>query len=268
MPAAGAHVTLSFFRYTGFNARLWGTRQMAEMRKPLAAVPGLRFFKLLGTGGGSGYGFWPDFGTYALLGSWASHEDADRFHAGHAAHAAWRAHSAEVYTLHLRPASSRGQWSGVNPFAPQADAPDDAPLAILTRATIKPGYVIGFWQQVARVARSLQGREGLLFTKGVGELPWVEQATFSVWRSRADMMAFAHAPSTPHAQAVRRTRQAAGFSEELYARFSVVSTEGSWHGRNPVQDGWQGLAEPRTESAHSRTNRASTDAPGCPMRTR
>ncbi len=234
MRSAGRHVTLTFFRYEGLRARLWGMRQMAEMRRPLAGVQGLRFFKLLGTGGGTGYGFWPDFGTYALLGCWDSAADAHRFHHEHPAHRDWRVHASEMYTLHLLPTVSRGAWSGVNPFEARADAPAEAPLAVLTRATIKPRYVRRFWMQVADVARSLQGRDGLLFTKGVGELPWVVQATFSVWRSPQDMMAFAYGPSAPHAQAVRRTRSAQGFSEELYARFAVLGSEGTWHGADPT----------------------------------
>ena len=234
MDEAGTHVTISFFRYTGFRARFWGMRQMAEMRRPLSGVEGLRFFKLLGTGGGTGYGFWPDFGTYALLGSWGSESEARAFLREHASFQAWRANASEVFTLHLRPTLSRGAWSGVNPFAAQPDASSDAPLAVLTRATIRPSYVVGFWKQVAGVARSLQGRQGLLFTKGVGELPWVVQATFSVWRSQQDMMAFAYGRSGAHASAIQRTRSANGFSEELYARFSVMGAEGTWHGADPL----------------------------------
>lgn len=209
-------------------------RQMAEMRRPLAGVEGLRFFKLLGTGGGTGYGFWPDFGTYALLGSWEYATAARGFHEAHPAHRAWRDHTEEIYTLHLVPLLSRGEWSGVSPFTASTSQPPDGPLAVLTRATIKPRYVIPFWRTVATVARSLEGREGLLFTKGIGELPWVVQATFSVWRSQADMHAFAHARNVPHAKAVERTRQSNGFREELYARFRVVGAEGSWQGGDPL----------------------------------
>jgi spheroidene monooxygenase len=234
MAEPGIHATLSFFQYTGLSARLWGMRQLAEMRRPMSGVEGLRFFKLLGTGGGSGYGFWPDFGTYALLGSWDSEAEARSFLREHAAFQAWRSHASEVCTLHMRPTSSRGAWSGINPFEPQPPAAADAPLAVLTRATIKPRYLVGFWRQVAGVARALEGRDGLLFTKGVGELPWVAQATFSVWRSQQDMMGFAHGPSAPHAKAVARTRRTHGFSEELYARFSVVGSEGTWRGSDPL----------------------------------
>jgi heme-degrading monooxygenase HmoA len=230
----GRHVTLSLFRYAG-RERVWGMRQMAEMRRPLRSVEGLNFHKLLGTGGGSGYGFWPDFGTYGLLGAWEDRVYADAFHAEHQAHRAFRDHAQEVYTLHLTPLASRGAWSGIDPFIAGASS-TDGPLAVLTRATIRPRYIIPFWRRVAGVARSLQGRDGLLFTKGVGELPWVEQATFSVWRSEQHMTAFAYGRGQQHTEAVVRTRRSNGFSEELYARFRVVGEQGSWKGLRPIGD--------------------------------
>lgn len=233
----GRHITLSFFRYAA-GQRLWGMRQMAEMRRPLQGVEGLNFHKLLGTGGGTGYDFWPDFGTYGLLGAWGGRAHAEAYHASHAAHKAFQAHAEEVYTLHLRPLMSRGAWSGINPFEVDANI-GEGPLAVLTRATIRPRHLIPFWRRVAGVARSVQGREGLLFTKGVGELPWVEQATFSVWRSDKDMMAFAYGRGQAHTEAVARTRMANGFSEELYARFRVVDEQGTWKGRRPIAESTQ-----------------------------
>jgi heme-degrading monooxygenase HmoA len=230
----GRHITLSFFQYPA-GERLWGMRQMAEMRRPLQGVDGLNFYKLLGTGGGSGYDIWPDFGTYGLLGAWEDRAAADAFHQAHAAHRAFRDHSADIYTLHLVPLLSRGAWSGINPFLSESPAAE-GPLAVLTRATIRPRYIIPFWRRVGGVARSLDGREGLLFTKGVGELPWVEQATFSVWRSERDMMAFAYGRGQAHTEAAARTRKANGFSEELYARFRVVEEQGTWKGNRPIAD--------------------------------
>ena len=232
MDRQAPYVTLSFFQYEG-RERIWGMRQMAEMRAPLKAVEGLVFHKLLGTGGGSGYGFWPDWGTFALLSGWRSEQDARAFHEGHAAYQAFREHTSQLYTIHMQPFLSRGAWSGVQPFVTGVGA-SPGPLAVLTRATIKPLYVVPFWKRVGAVARSLEGREGLLFTKGIGELPWVVQATFSVWRSEQDMQAFAYARSAPHAEAAGRTRKANGFSEELYARFSVLRSEGTWRGSDPL----------------------------------
>lgn len=231
--------TLTFLRFPK-GERLWAMRQMAEKRAPMRTVEGLVFHKLLGTGGGRGYSSRPDLGTYAVLGAWRDMEAASRFLDGHPVMVDYRRHAGESFTLHLAPLLSRGTWSGGRPFASVEDPAPGTPLAVITRATIRPRYVLGFWSQVGRVSRSLeQHREGLLFTKGIGELPWVEQATFSVWRSLAHMQAFAHAAGTPHAEAIARTRKADGFREELYARFRVMGTEGTWNGTDPVRDALQ-----------------------------
>jgi hypothetical protein len=73
----------------------------------------------------------------------------------------------------------------------------------------------------------------LLLAEGIGEWPLVQQATFSVWRDVADMMHFAYT-SAHHRQAVADTRQKGWFSEELFARFRILRTEGSWGGGDPL----------------------------------
>jgi hypothetical protein len=233
MQPPSSYVTMSYFRYPWQELR-WAMARMHYMQAPLRQVEGLRFFKLLGTGGGKGYSFWPDLGTWALLAAWENEAAAVRYLAEHAAHRDVLRHAHEAYTLHLAPIQSRGAWSGVSPFSP-VPAPPPGPLAVLTRATIRPSFAPAFWWRVGRVARSLEGRDDLLFTKGVGERPWVEQATFSVWRSTEAMQAFAHGRGGMHAEAIARTRKAQGFREELYARFTVLRTEGSWKGGDPVR---------------------------------
>ncbi len=227
------HVTISFFRYTG-RSRFWAMRQMAEMQAPLGRVPGVLFHKLLGTGSGTGYGFLPDLGTYALLIGWADAASEARFHREGALHRAFVARASEIYTLQLTPVSSHGAWSGVQPFKTVRSSAE-GPLVVLTRATIRPSFVPAFWRRVGGVARALEAhRENLLFTKGIGELPWVVQATFSVWRSEEAMLRFAYGKEGPHRAAVERTRKAKGFREELFARFRVRATSGTYNGVDPL----------------------------------
>ena len=45
----------------------------------LSKVPGLNFFKLLGTGAGAGFSLYPDFGTYSILCVWKDRLSADDF---------------------------------------------------------------------------------------------------------------------------------------------------------------------------------------------
>ncbi len=84
------------------------------------------------------------------------------------------------------------------------------------------------------VSRSLKGKEGLLFSVGVGELPIIEQATFSIWRSSHAMKAYAYS-SPQHAEVVRRTRELGWYKEEMFNRFEPFATEGTWAG---MDDAW------------------------------
>jgi spheroidene monooxygenase len=57
--------------------------------------------------------------------------------------------------------------------------------------------------------------------------------TFSIWPDADSMAQFARADG-PHARAIRAVRIGDWFSEELYARFRVQATRGSWNGRDPL----------------------------------
>ena len=214
-------------------------RQMAEVPRKMRRVEGVTFQKMLGTGGGAGYSHRPDFRTYALLTVWDSREKAYGFESRSAVMDHLRSRTREIYSLFLVPVSSRGRWSRKEPFRPVMPDRPDSRLAVLTRATIKPRFYIPFWKRVGRVSRSQEGRPGLLFSKGVGERPWIMQATFTVWESVSQMEDFAHDPEGYHSEAVSTTRRLGGFREELYARFHLLDVRGTWRGTAPA--GEQGL---------------------------
>ena len=60
--------TISFFKYR--TNKFWAFKQMYLAFELLSKVPGLNFFKLLGTGAGAGFSLYPDFSTYAILCVW------------------------------------------------------------------------------------------------------------------------------------------------------------------------------------------------------
>ena len=207
---------------------------MGVIPRQLRGTEGLTFHKMLGTGGGHGYSFKPDFNTYALLTVWDRREDADAFERSSAVMENFRKRTEEVYSLFLHPIQSRGMWSGRTPFRPAEPLPGNPLIVVLTRATLKIRYYIPFWKRVGGVSRSHEGLPGLIFTKGVGERPWIMQATFSVWRSLEEMIAFAHQKDGRHYEAISTTRKLKGFKEELYARFQPTESRGSWRGGDPV----------------------------------
>ena len=226
--------TLTVVRYSAARAVLGAVRVATDV-PALARTPGLRFFRTLGTGSGIGFSAKPDLRAWALFASWESVDDWERFRGESRV---MRRHDAreEVYSLLLAPVDHHGRWGGAEPFGPPAGGAsiaDDEPVAVLTRATIRPARARAFWSRVAPVDGTLRGEPGLLATFGFGEVPWLRQGTLSVWRTRAAMEAWAY--RTPaHAETVRRTREEGWYAEELFARFRFLRSYGTLRGGDPL----------------------------------
>ena len=133
----------------------------------------------------------------------------------------------------LEPVRSKGTWGGrAVPAAPGASL-DGGPVAVLTRATIRPRRLVPFYRSIAPPAGRLLDAPGVLASVGIGEWPVARQATFSLWRSAQDMRAFAYGRDA-HAEVVRRTRAEDWYSEELFARFRPYGSAGTWNGKDPL----------------------------------
>ena len=109
----------------------------------------------------------------------------------------------------------------------------DGPVAALTRARLRPGSALGFWQAVPPVSADLTGRPGLRAALGIGEAPVGLQGTFSLWESGAAVRAFARGEA--HTEVVARTEPERWYAEELFARFDVVGSAGTLDGRDPLR---------------------------------
>ena len=177
----GQITLISFFRYP-VNRRLWGMKQMMVMQNHLKGTDGLSFHKMLGTGGGAGYSAFPDFGTYALLTVWEDYKLAKRFESESEEMSRFKRATVEIYSIFLSNLQSRGMWSKQQPFASVEPDSGNELIVVLTRATLKPQYYLPFWKRVGAISRSHLNFPGLIFSKGIGERPWIMQATFSVWR--------------------------------------------------------------------------------------
>lgn len=206
---------------------------MALARPGLRSERGLLFWKLCGAGSGHGFAFRPDGRVWAILASWAS-EAAARSGIEGATWRGWRERAAESWTTLLSPLSVRGAWAGVNPFLPDPGATGSGPFAVLTRATLRPRHLPHFWRAVPEVNDRIGMDPEVLFKIGIGEVPLLHQVTFSIWPDLGAMTRFARAEDGPHARAIRAARQGGWFSEELYARFQVMDSLGSWNGGNPL----------------------------------
>lgn len=227
-------VTLSLFRFTSRAARWWVIGQMALAprvlrRESAAGDSGLGFFKLCGSGTGEGFTPRPNWQVWAILAVWQDAAAAQRGTTS-GVWANWRARAAEDWTLTMAPTSVRGQWAGVTPFAATPLPADPAaPLAALTRATVKPRHALRFWRHVPCVSAAIGADPNVAFKIGIGEVPLLHQVTFSIWPDTASMADFARVDG-PHARAIRAVRDGDWFNEELYARFRVIGSTGTWGG--------------------------------------
>ena len=193
---------------------------------PLADVEGLSFYKVLGCGAGNGFSILPDFGTYAMLLVWEKESYAETFFQHNALYHDYLSKSANHQNIYMSAVAGHGEWDGSNPFQHQQEESSKKKIAVLTRATINGSKLLNFWRYVPRVSRSMEGAPGLRFAIGIGELPLIQQATFSIWESKEDMTNYAYTMSR-HKEVVKQTRKQKWYKEEMFTRFQPYRSEGS-----------------------------------------
>jgi hypothetical protein len=216
-------------------------------RRRVGAAPGLRFVRHLGTGRGAAMGLGGDLRRWATFAVWDEEGDLEPFVAG----------ATEAWTVRLAPLGARGSWGGHQPL-PSERADADGPVAVLTRARLRVRAWPAFYRAVPPVEASLHAAPGVLAVVGVGEAPVGLQATFSLWRSTAEMEAFAAAPG-PHREVARRARTERWFAEDLFARFRPYASTGTWGGRDPLRaagNGSTGDAAARRRSSAGTTGKS------------
>ncbi|MFC7548425.1 monooxygenase [Plantactinospora sp. GCM10030261] len=199
--------------------------RMALDPRRLRATPGVRFGKLLGTGTGTTFGPTDaDPTRWAALVVWDDPTAAAAFDATPVGRA-WARLGSAAARVDLRPLTSRGRWSGVEPFGDPPGGRTDGPVLALTRARLRPARAATFWRAIPPVAAHLATAPGLLARFGVGEAPLGWQGTVSVWRTPADLVNFAYR-RPEHRAAIDRTPVERWYAEELFARFAVLDVTG------------------------------------------
>lgn len=199
---------------------MWAFMQMGLARPLLKRLPGLRFYKMLGTGRGKIFSLRPDWSRYAFLGVWESENAARDFLENSTFMGRYRTHSNHQTSAILRTISAHGKWDGRNPFLPAAFYTEGR-IAILTRASIRPARLAAFWRQAASVNDKFAQTPGLLSSIGIGEAPFMRQATFSIWENLQQVKQFAYGENE-HRRTIQRVRDEGWYSEELFARFAIV----------------------------------------------
>ncbi|MGF1508063.1 MAG: spheroidene monooxygenase [Myxococcota bacterium] len=227
--------TISFFRFEGLWNRFWAFVQVQLSKGRLRRQPGVVFGKIMGTGTGEGFHPWPNFSVYAVLATWESWEAARQGLEHGALHQSYERHASEGWHVYLSAVRATGSWDREKPFpiGRPIDGAIRRPLGILTRASIGWRHVLAFWRSVPRISASVADRPGLRFKIGMGESPVFHLTTFSIWDSQRVMRCFAY-ENGPHRDGMLAARRRGWFAEDLFARFEVLDSVGTFQGRDPL----------------------------------
>ncbi len=199
---------------------------MQFAHRHLARAKGLQFYKLMGSGKENGFNPFPDWSTYSLLMTWENESLAKDFIKNSTLFGAYRKRTEKVWTIYMKNILARGAWSGKNPFEPHSNLdPAFAKIAVITRATIRLRKLRKFWQYVPTSSVPLADNKGLIYTKGIGEVPVLQMATFSLWKDAQSLKDFAY-NSKEHHRAIQKTREINWYKEELFSRFQPYREEG------------------------------------------
>lgn len=213
-------IVFSFFKFNGFFNKLWAFRETGKSQLLVKKSEKKEFFKIMGSGGKTGFSIMPNWGLYAVLKGFETISDAKTFIEKDKIFNSFKLKSFENQTFVLIPNSSHGLWDGSNPFSGNNEK-TNGKIAVITRGRIKLSKLWQFWRFVPPASENIENQDGLLFSIGIGELPLVQQATFSVWESTEKMMEYAY-KSKQHTEVIRKTRELGWYSEELFARFTVL----------------------------------------------
>lgn len=219
--------TICLLKYNGFTNKFWALSMMQFGHKYLKRVDGLTFYKLLGSGQ-DGFKPQPDWSVYGLLQVWENEEKAKAFFEHSELLKKYRKKSKELSILYLKSIKAHGEWSKTQPFQKcHSLSQNPKAVAIITRASIKTSQLMRFWKYVPETQRAIENAKGLIYTKGMGELPIWEMATLSIWDSIDNVKNYAYSTEA-HAKAITMTREYDWYKEELFSRFEVYDIDGDW----------------------------------------
>lgn len=182
----------------------------------------------MGSGRNGTFDIYPDWNQWAILltsdatTDWAAPTFFYKY---------WKWFRAEIGILKLRSVEGHGQWDGRTIFHQlnQEDLTEFQPIAVLTRATIKLHKLKSFWKNVPAVAKKMNETNGLITSIGIGEVPFIKQATLSIWENQSAMKAFAY-KLAEHRTVIQKTRSEKWYQEEMFVRFNIIEASGKLNG--------------------------------------
>ena len=206
-------------------SRVWGWTRIVKGPNPWLAIDGVRFAKVLGSGYEGGFGLKPSSSRQGLFLVFHTALAAADFLAHSKLLQGYRERTRELCIVQMRTWSCRGSWDGMALDVTRS-APTQGPIAALTRASIHLRKASAFWEHAPPSQLAIEAVQGVQLAVGLGEAPFLRQATFTLWDSVPAMDAYAR--SGPHLEAIRAAAQHQYFSESMFARFAPIAIEGRW----------------------------------------
>ena len=210
-------------------SRVWGWTRIVKGPNPLLAMDGVHFAKVLGSGYEGGFGLKPSSSRQGLFLVFHTALAARDFLAHSPLLQAYRERSRELCLVMLRTWSCRGSWDGTV-LDLVTDKPSSGPIAALTRASIHLRKASAFWNYAPASQTAMEDAQGIQLAVGLGEAPFLRQATFTIWDNVPAMDAYAR--TGPHLEAIKAAAHNQYFSESMFARFVPISIEGRWKERD------------------------------------
>ena len=219
---------IKYPKYLGF----FGVLSMAIFHFPLFFNKKISFYKLMGTGKNGSFDIHPDWNQWAMLiilndESWISNEQNKKLDPkiinGTFINFYLNLFKCKTKTIILKPLVSHGTWDNQFCFGKPSNQniSSTQKIAVLTRATIRLNRLKNFWQNVPKVNEKMSENKGLMYSIGMGEIPFIKQATLSIWQDEASMKNFAY-QQKEHVAVIQKTRKENWYSEEMFTRFKVI----------------------------------------------
>jgi hypothetical protein len=205
----------------------WGFSRLVIGKFPFRNTPGLKFVKVLGCGKHGGFDLNPSFNKQGLLCVFDSLKSAEDFLYTSSIIKTYQQHANEFFSVILQAYSSKGSWSKQTMAVTQKE-PLHGPIAGITRASIKLSKAAEFWRKAPPAQDSLERAPGCLLAAGIGEAPYLRQATFTMWETAASMDHYAR--SGAHLDAIKTAYRGEFFTESMFTRFVPFDPQGVWQG--------------------------------------
>lgn len=174
----------------------------------------------------------PAPGRFGLFGVWDDDAALDRWEAT----APLACTLAAGWSVRLQPLrTTTNGWTGM-PALVGAEQPVDAeePVAVLTYGRLNLRATHHFLRSSAKAEGEALERPALLASTGLARPPRLV-ATFSLWRTAAEMREYAYRRGG-HTGAMREMERRRFHREWLFARFRPYGARGRWDGREPLSE--------------------------------